>query len=157
VLTHTLIPPHGPASLLEIEPAGELTGRILQAISAVYLIVTASSAPDLNELVRAVDRIDAWLVELRDEISSIERADAADAASYGSSCSALTAASRGVRDLLLSSAKVQRDRADATAGRAIALAAARLSATRVGKAVRQDFLISSCAADLHRIAESRIA
>lgn len=157
MLTHTLISPREPGSLLEIEPGGELAGRILQAISAVYLIVSASSAPGMDELVRAVDRIDDWLIELRDELSSTMRADSAGAASHGFVYRALAAASRSVRDLLLPSAMVRSDQAHVSAGRAIAVAASHLSATRVGKAVRQDFLTSSCAADLHRIVESRIS
>lgn len=70
MLDHILAsqPPLGHVGVLALE--GELASRVLQGVSAIFLLLTASRCPQLDELQSAVGRVTAWMGELDDSVSS---------------------------------------------------------------------------------------
>lgn len=133
-------------------PELELATRVLQGVSAIYLLLKASRNPQLEELRAAVVRVRGWMSEFDDSVFS------GPADTRVQLLPVSLALGRAVGEIgRLSFPHAGTDlvqTTDATA-RHIARSAQLIARVQAARELRTEFISSCCAADVQHISESR--
>lgn len=145
-------PPIEGASRPETLPELELATRVLQGVSAIYLLLKASRSPQLEELRAAALRVRGWMSELDDTVLS------GPASTRMQMLPVSLALGRAVGEICrLSFPHAGTDlvqTTDATA-RHISHSAQLIERVQAARELRTEFISSCCAADVQHISESR--
>lgn len=130
----------------------ELASRVLQGVSAIFLLFTASRCPQLDELNSAVCRVRAWMGELHDSVSS---ADDPCRTQLLPVALALGRAVVEVRRLTFPSTGYDYAARSAMAARCISQSAGLLERISAVRGADTAIPFTCCAADVQHISESR--
>ncbi|HEX3680672.1 MAG TPA: hypothetical protein VHU90_13200 [Galbitalea sp.] len=130
----------------------ELANQILQAASAIYVIVSISRSPQMAEVSSAVDRVHDWMSELRDAAGGSRSPYRAD---LQRTTISLDRAVEALRRLVAPSATLDVSSCARAAGECVASAASFLDRTRDAWGGRSRFMSNCCATDIPQVTDSR--
>lgn len=136
------------SSVLELE----LASRVLQGVSAIYLLLRASRCPRLEELQAALLRVRGWMGELDDRVFSAPESIRAEMLA---TTLALGHAVSEISQLLFSHAGTDLMGRTVVASRYISHSAKLIERSRAAHELRKELMSACCAADVQRISESR--
>lgn len=130
----------------------ELANQILEAASAIYVIVSSSRSPKMAEVCSAMDRVHGWLSELHDAVQS---SPLPIRANLERATFLLDRTVAALRHFVAPSATVDVSYRARVAWECVESTAALLERSHDAWGDRNRFMAHCCAADIERIAESR--
>ena len=137
---------------LDTNAGFELARQILQATSAIYVIMTASRRPQMTEVSAAMGRVQDWMSELRDLVGALPVPRRAE---VQRTLLPLDRAIGAIQVRLIPSLASDASYSDRAASECLARAALSLDRARGGWGEHVRFLATCCAADIQSIPASR--
>jgi hypothetical protein len=127
----------------------ELANQILQAASAIYVILSISRSPQMAEVSSAVDRVHDRISELRDAVGGSRSPYRAD---LRRATISLDRAVEALRRIVAPSTTLDVSRCVRAAGECVASAASFLDRIRNAWGGRNRFMSNCCATDIPQVA-----